>query len=490
MSVTTSELSRNSVPVPVPVPATKKQRFHQATAAEQNTTVEPPNLLPDTKWMAQLLPAATLTHLARRCHADDVRQRKLPCVIFFWMTVLAFGPGGSATLHQVITFTLAAQLVAGVSYARGRLSKEAVSENFRERPWQFFAAVLTYLLNTYAQVWQQLAGQPNPLVVEQLQVWLVDASVMRVALRLFQQFPARPTGKRAKWAGLKLHLGLRLFQSLPEVLALTPEKQNEHKTTFLRPVGERALYIFDLGYWSYNLLDTILERGQHVLSRLRQDCNPLILAVSEGEPQWVGQRLKSLALTGQQVDLRVHLSGNNRAHPQMQQDVRLVGQYVEPDQTWHLYITSLCDGTTYPVGLLVDLYRLRWQIEILFRNLKCVLRIANFISTTENGIRIQIYAALIHYVLTHLIILKAMQASGRKFEEFSLPYCLEGVQQVLQQTGQLIQKGAPPDWDALEARLVEVVIRNGLRPNRKRVRLITAVQTQLQHVVPAQAGAP
>ena len=43
------------------------------------------------------------------------------------------------------------------------------------------------------------------------------------------------------------------------------------------------------------------------------------------------------------------------------------------------------------------MYRLRWQIEILFRNLKHVLRMANFVSTTENGLRIQMYAALIHY---------------------------------------------------------------------------------------------
>jgi hypothetical protein len=486
MSVSISEPPCN----PAPSHGTKKQRFHQATAAEQTAVVEPPHVTPDQKLMGALLPHATLTQLARRCHADDERQRKLTCVIFFWTALLALGPGGPVTLHQVITFTLVAHLVAGLSHACGSLSKEAVSENFRERPWQFFEAVLTYLLATYAHLWHHLAGQPNPLVVEQLQVWLVDASVMRVAMRLFQQFPARATGKRKKWAGLKLHLRLRLFQSLPEVLTLTPEKQNEHKTTFLRPLGEAVLYIFDLGYWSYKLLDTILDRGQHVLSRLRHDCNPLILAVTQGDPQWVGQRLKSIVLTGAQIDLLVHLSSHHSAHPQMRHDVRLVGQYVEQDHSWHLYITSLLDGTTYPLSLLVDLYRLRWQIEILFRNLKCVLRIANFISTTENGIRIQIYAALIHYVLTHLIILKAMQATGRKFEEFSVPYCLEGVQQVLQQSGQLLRKGVTPDWDQLEARLIQVVIRKGLRPNRKRARLITGVKTQLQQTAPVLAASP
>lgn len=235
-----------------PPAAKKQQRFHQATPEEKDAVIEPFQVTPDQERMQQLLTGESLSHLARRCNADDERRRKLTCVIFFWMAVLAFGPGGFVTLHQVITFARVAQLMAGLSAACAGLSKEAASENLRERPGQFLAAVLEYLLKTYAHWWQQLAGQPNALVVEQLQVWLIDASVMRVALRLFQKFPARATGKKKKWAALKLHLGRRLFQSLPEVLALTPEKQNDHKTSFLHPAGEAVLYIFDLGYWGYS----------------------------------------------------------------------------------------------------------------------------------------------------------------------------------------------------------------------------------------------
>ncbi len=252
--------------------------------------LEPPRGTPDQKLRHQLVSNENLIQLARRVNADDARRRKLTCVSFFWMAVLALGPSGFVTRHQRITFARVAQLMAGRRAAHAGLSKEAVSENWRERPWQFFATVLAYLLTTYAHVWQQLAGQPNALVVEPLQIWLIDASVMRVALRLFQQFPARATGQKKEWAALKLHLGLRLFQSLPEVLALTPERQNDHKVSFLRPAGEAVLYLFDWGYWGYQLFDTILDQGQQLLSRLRQDGNPLIIA-----------------------------------HPQMRHDVRLVG---------------------------------------------------------------------------------------------------------------------------------------------------------------------
>jgi len=445
---------------------------------------------PEPQELAQFLSADTLKQLARQSQAGDVRERKLTCVVFFWLTVLAFGPGGPATLHHLLSYVVSAMLLAGFSLSTATLSKEALSENFRERPWQYFEAVLRHLLQSYAALWQQLAGLPNPLVVEQLQVLLIDSTSMKVATKLFSLFPGRATGRRKYWAGVKLHLGWRLFQSVPEVVALTAEKQNALKTSFLRLAGEPVLYIFDLGYWAYHLFDRIIEHEQHFLSRLRHDCNPPILAVRQGDPAWVGQRLKEIALSGTVVDLVVRLRGSHPQHPQMHHDVRLVGHWLERDQVWHLYVTSLMDSAAYPVMLLVDLYRLRWQIEMLFRNLKCVLRLANFVSTGENGIRIQIYAALIHYVLTHLVILKAMQQTGRPLEDFSIPYCLQAVQQVLNQTHALTLQGSPIDAKALAVSLINAVIRLGVRPNRKRGRLITNVQQELTSARAANACGP
>jgi hypothetical protein len=467
-------------------PKSKKgQRFHQATPKEKRVKVEAPRLSLTQSRMGTLLTAEVLTKLACRWNAADERQRKLTCVSFFWLAVLACGSGGPITLQKMLAYALVVHLVAGVVTAR--LSKEAVSENFRERPWQFFAAVLSYLLVTYARQWSQFAGCPQLAGVQHLHVLLVDATVMRVAQRLIDVFPASRNGKVEAWAALKLHATFRLFRGVPEVLALSPQKKNERKISFLRPRGEAVLYIFDLGYWTYELFDTIMERQQHFISRLRADCNPRILKVYRGSATWVGKRLKEIRLTGGKVDLLVNLSSANPHNPPMRHNLRLVGQWNAPKQRWHLYVTSLVEWQTCSLTLIVDLYRLRWQIEILFRNLKHVLHIANFVSTTENGVRVQIYATLIHYVLTHLVMLQAAQETGRPLEDFSVPYCLEAVQQVLAQTGELIRKGETPDWPALERRLVQAVLTQGLRPNRKRKPLIQKVKARLRFTPPLPA---
>lgn len=483
MSVVSAPSKHKSKPAALARP----RRFHQATRQERRSKVEPPPLKLDQQVLRQLLPTERLQQLALRWQAADERQRKLTCTVFFWLAVLAFGPGGPISLSKIISYALVANLLAGVSLAQATLSKEAVSENLRERPWRFFQAVLQYLLSAHAALWDELAGRPNLQMVQSLQVLLIDATVMRVANALLDVFPASRNGKTEQWAGLKLHTACHLFRRVPEVLALSPQKKNERKIDFLRASGEAVLYIFDLGYWTYQLFDTIIDQQQHFISRLRMDCNPLVLAVYVGDPSWIGKRLKSIQLTGQAIDLLLNLSSANLQNPQMRHDLRLVGCWNRKAKRWHLYVTSLLDWQHYALTLIIDLYRLRWQVEILFRDLKHVLQIANFIARTENGVRLQIFAALIHYVLTHLIMLKAAHDTGRDLDDFSMPYCLEAVQQVLQQSGALVLKGQPPDWTALEALLVAAVIARGLRPNRKRKPLISRVKQRLRRTRPLPA---
>ena len=49
-----------------------------------------------------------------------------------------------------------------------------------------------------------------------------------------------------------------------------------------------------------------------------------------------------------------------------------------------------------------QLYKTRWQIELLFRWMKQHLRIRAFIGNNENAIRLQIIAAMIAYVLIRI----------------------------------------------------------------------------------------
>ena len=50
-----------------------------------------------------------------------------------------------------------------------------------------------------------------------------------------------------------------------------------------------------------------------------------------------------------------------------------------------------------------ELYKNRWQVELFFKWLKQHLKIKRFWGTTENAVRIQIYAAICAYCLVAII---------------------------------------------------------------------------------------
>lgn len=459
-------------------PKPVRRRFRPAAPKENSIPVPVPEMSPKQKDLGKLVSNETLKALAAQHGALDKRERKLTCTVFFWMVVLAVGAGGPLHLSGMVIAAAVACMMSGLSAAKAVGSKEAISDNFEHRPWQFFEAVLQHLLAAYATLLATQQGAETLELIRTLNPVLIDATVMRVANRLIQTFPASRTGRCQQWAAVKLHMAFRLLRGAPEVLAITAQKANERTVDFLKPKGEKVLYSFDLGYWKYMLFDDIIDRMQHFISRLREDCNPLIKAVYIGDPSWVGKRLKEIVLTGMEVDLLVNLTSDNTKNPRMIHDVRLVGQWVEKNICWHLYITSLLDWMLYPVSFIVELYALRWQIEILFRDLKCVLRIENFIAMSVNGVLIQIYAALIYYVLTRIIVFKAAHQSETPMEEFSMPKCLIAVGQVLDKNHEILIKGQQLDWEKLEESLVELVISTGLRPNRKRLHRLTKVKAQ------------
>jgi IS4 transposase len=50
---------------------------------------------------------------------------------------------------------------------------------------------------------------------------------------------------------------------------------------------------------------------------------------------------------------------------------------------------------------IAELYRQRWGIELFFKWLKQNLKIKRFLGRSENAVKIQLYTALIAYVLVH-----------------------------------------------------------------------------------------
>ena len=192
-----------------------------------------------------------------------------------------------------------------------------------------------------------------------------------------------------------------------------------HDSRFRGITKESAiLYLFDLGYWSFTRLKTIIDAASFFVCRLKGNCDPLIVGVSNDK--WrplIGKRLSQIGslLEGQDVfDVTVKLSKAKK--PRFNEEIRLVGLLYEG--VWRFWITNLFESAFTP-QVIFDLYRQRWSIEIFFNDIKHLLHLEHLISRNKNGIMIEIYSALILHLLTQIAICLAAHKSGKPIESFS-----------------------------------------------------------------------
>lgn len=89
----------------------------------------------------------------------------------------------------------------------------------------------------------------------------------------------------------------------------------------------------------------------------------------------------------------------------LQVQVRLVTFSDLESRTEFRFVTNLPESgeLAYTNEEIGEIYRRRWQIELLWKFLKMHLKLSHLITKNTNGIRIQIYACLICYFLLQLV---------------------------------------------------------------------------------------
>lgn len=345
---------------------------------------------------------------------QDERKRKLLVRWFFWLMVLSSAePSNRGSLLYLIGFFLGAIALLFPGSKVTSLSKTAVSNRLKEISWYLFRGVYNHLLERYEQI---LDIQDRKYLGQFKEAFAVDGSVIALHKKLEGVFESVHQGR----ASLKLNTKFSLNKVAVTKLQVSDGKRHDSRFSFVTKEAN-CLYLVDLGYWSFRLMKKIINAGSFFVMRLKSNCDPLIVKVATDELQHlVGRRLFELddflatQVAVGVIDLTVQLS--KAKNPTFKDDVRLVGLFHE-DQ-WRFYVTNIFEARFTP-QLIYDLYAQRWQVEIFFNLIKHVLTLEHIISRTKNGIMIEIYSALIYYLLTRIVIALAAKKTGRSIHDFS-----------------------------------------------------------------------
>ena len=323
------------------------------------------------------------------------RRRKLDPTLMLWTLVLGFGAGRTRSLAALRRVY---QRVSGTALA---------PSSFQARLSPALVRFLRGVLNTLIE----RAGVERPAVRGLLapfaDVVLADATVIKLHGLLAAKFPGTRTN--CSPAAAKLHLVLSVLGRGVERVKLTAERASDQRTLQVGPWVRDRLLIFDLGYFRYQLFDCIDRNGGHFLSRLPRRANPEIVGVNRRwrgrQVELVGRRLDDVAgrLRREELDVEVEVRFKRRAYAGRRRTasrrLRLVGVLESESGVYRYYLTNI-EPETLDAQAIAQLYAARWQIELLFRQMKSHYRLESMPSAKAAAVEALVLATLITQIVS------------------------------------------------------------------------------------------
>ncbi len=390
-----------------------------------------------------------LITLAKEFGIEDQRRRKITLPVLFWMMVFACtisGPTGCFSGLCALFATAFCHLFP--EQCPLSITKAAISKKTSKTNWLFFKDVFNQLLKRYQNV------LPEKIIRKLSQfseIKLIDSTVIQVCKKLESIFQSTKEGI----ATIKIHTRFNLLGCVADKVTITEGKQGDRRFKFQEPL-KRILYIFDLGYYGHSLFDRLIDRDCFFISRLKFLSSPIVIkALDRLSPRnIVDLTLEQICKKAKHGTLDFLIILGKSEDLRMRNQVRLIG-IVHEDQ-WYFYITNIFDRALKPQDFYV-LYAQRWQIEILFNQIKTYLSLNNIFCRTRNGIMIQVYAALIFFILCQTLIALAAEKKQLKVTAFSVKFVVEHVGTYLKSIHSLLSVFHQTDFTILWKRLLHLI---------------------------------
>lgn len=337
----------------------------------------------DTRFGALLkgLSRPTFRQLVRRFEADK------HCKGFSsWQHLIAMlyaQLSGAGSLREIET-GFNARPLQHYHLGVGAIRRSTLSDANATRTPELFKALCAHLM---AQLNDQRQRELQDLL------YLLDSTAIPLT---GLGYDAWTEGNRTRHIqGLKVHVLISAEHWEVAHLAITPPNVNDIDAGRTLPITPGARYAFDKGYCDYNWWYRLHQAGAFFITRFKSNAG---LERLHSRPLSADD-VSAGILTDELVGFRHKRPGGGRINHYHGTPLRRITVAREDGRPPLVFATN--DLESSAAAIAAD-YKARWGIELFFKWLKQNLRIKRFLGRSRNAVLIQIYTALIAYLLLAL----------------------------------------------------------------------------------------
>lgn len=276
-------------------------------------------------------------------------------------------------------------------------AKSTAGDGLRNRDEVFFMDVYFMLIEHF----KSTLSVSHIDKVSFSKLFIFDSSTIRLFSDVIKGVGRNPKNDGKKKGGLKVHMMIDAHSDTPEFVKISEAKRHDKNFLQYLSLAAHSMVVFDRAYNHYLQFSKWTEQQVNFVCRLKKNAVYMVENVMYENELQDGE-------SGVLKDEHIHLDYKEKKDNK-KLCLRKV-TYIDEKGRFYQFITNNFEITAEEVALL---YKLRWNIELLFKKLKQNFQLHYFYSETENGIKTQIWCTLIAQLLLHL--LKVRSESKKAF---------------------------------------------------------------------------
>ena len=263
--------------------------------------------------------------------------------------------------------------------------RSTLSDANRKRDVLVFENIYHGLLRQYGRF---LSDSRIEHVIKK-QVKIFDSTTISLFKDILEGVGRNPkTGK--KKGGIKVHTVINADETVPGLVWFSEAKKHDHEFLDKLKCDKNTVYVFDKGYNDYKTFEHFTEQETGFVTRIKDNASYINIEALD-----LGEHIHSGVLKDEIIEIEV-----KKGKQTTPLRLRKVVFYDRANKREFEFLTNLFDMRA---DLIAALYKIRWQIELLFKQLKQNFPLKYFLGDNENAIKIQIYCVLMVNLLLAVI---------------------------------------------------------------------------------------
>ncbi len=330
------------------------------------------------------------------------RFRKLEAVKLFWAMMLSFGMGLSKGIEDIRR-----------AYHQTPETSRIARSSFYERLTPEMTLFMKNLLEKVMGRMAKPAHKLEKMLSAFKNLVLIDSTLIKLHDKLKNVFRAtgRNAGNKPTEAEAKVQVTIGANSPAPLFLHISGSAKYELESVEIGDWVKDCLLLADLGYYKFDHFLNIHKHGGYFISRVTHSFNPFVVGdnLPRGDDECpleqLGSRFKDIINSGKRevFDMNVQLCQDYATSGKNLAVMRVVCVWNPGKDRYSCYLTNIPPETLGTLEI-VRTYAARWEIEMIFKELKSFYKLDKFNTSKPHIVEALIYAAILSFILSRHVL--------------------------------------------------------------------------------------